>query len=944
VIKNLISLFLFTLVCISVSVAQNITGVIEDPESGEKLFGAAVLEKGTSNGAVTDFDGKFTLKITAGMPATLVISYVGYENQEYVVSDFNEKIKIKLKASNIQLESVTVTDTRITEKQKESPVTVESMDAMAVKETAAVNFYDGLGSLKGVDLTAASMGFKVVNTRGFNSTRPVRSLQIIDGVDNQAPGLNFSVGNFAGSSELDIQRVELIVGANSALYGPNAFNGVISMTTKDPFVHQGLDVMGKVGERNLMETAVRFARGHKLFGSKEEVVAYKLNFSYMQALDWEADNYDPTDQSKVDKNNPGGYDAVNRYGDENLIPGINDFSDNFGQLQLPGMGIVHRTGYLEVDLVDYNTKNLKVSPSIQFKLPKDIRAKFTYNYGTGTTVYQGDNRYSLKDLKMEQYIGEISRKDQFFIRAYQTVEDAGKSYDAVFTALLLQKAVKSDQHWSEDYRTYWQDKYVKKVRNLPGYPDPNNPMYTELWFGDSRDSTQRLAQFVISENIDSLYNWHNRTRLFADGKGNANANNLPRYEPGTAAFDSAFNSITSRQTFLEGGSGFYDKSSLTHYQAQLELSENELHINNFKVLFGGNYRQYRPNSNGTIFSDTNGVVITNSEYGLYSSLEQRVMDKKLILTATGRMDKNENFDYLFSPAASAVYLLKENNSVRLSFSSAIRNPTLQDQYLYYNVGRAILIGNLNGFEDLVTVPSFFDAYDSTVFNSKRLDTFSVNPVRPERVRTIEMGYKGQLRKNIFIDASYYYSWYKDFLGYVVGATLKGEKNFPLIDHVYRVTANSDNKVTTQGFSIGLNYYFKKFYALNGNYSWNVLNKSSVDDPIIPAFNTPEHKYNIGISARDLVLRIGDKVIKKFGFNINYKWIQGHLFEGSPQFTGNIPTYDILDGQLSYTAERIHTTFKLGASNMLNKMNYQTYGGPRVGRLAYFSVLFELDRL
>ena len=937
-----IFLFYAFLLYTGITVSQTISGVIEDASTGEKLFGAAVLEKGSSNGVTTDFNGNFSIKLTNGLPATLTITYVGFEKQEINVTNL-EKIKLKMKGENVTLESVSVIDDRITEKQRESAVTVESMDAIAVKETPAVNFYDGLGHLKGVDLTAASMGFKVINTRGFNSTRPVRSLQIIDGVDNQAPGLNFSVGNFAGASELDIQRVELIVGANSGLYGPNAFNGVISMTTKDPFVHQGLDVMGKVGERNLRETSLRFARAHKLFGSQSEVIAYKINFSYMQAYDWVADNYDPTDQSIAEANNPGGYDAVNRYGDENR-PNQNDETGDYGQLNSPGLGIYHRTGYNEVDLVDYDTKNLKVSPSLHFKLPAKLDAKLTYNYGTGTTVYQGDNRYSLKDLKMEQYIAEIGNKDKFFIRAYHTAEDAGKSYDAVFTAFLLQSDAKSSSDWSKDYLAYWQKYNVNKVRALPGYPDPRDREWTQQWFGDSKEATQALAQLIMAENIDSLYAYHNSARKYADGRGFSQFNR-PRYKEGTAEFDSAFNSITSKQTYSEGGSGFFDKSSLSHIQAQIWFNEDELHVNGLKWLLGGNLRAYNPNSNGTIFSDTNGRRISNKEYGIYTSIEKRIVNNSIILTATGRVDKNENFDYAYSPAFSVVYVPNEKHTFRTSFSSAIRNPTLQDQYLFYNVGRAVLIGNLNGYDDLITVESFFDAYDSSTFRPRLLDTFSVAPVRPEKVKSVEIGYKGMISKQLFIDASYYFSWYNDFLGYVIGADVQSINNGAdaRIDEIYRVTANSTTQVTTQGFSIGINYYFKKYFALSGNYSWNILNKDSIDDPIIPAYNTPENKFNVGISGRDIHLVMFNKTLHGFGFNVNYKWIEGFLFEGSPQFTGSIPTYDILDAQISYRANRIHTTFKLGASNILNKLSYQTYGGPRVGRMAYFSILFELSK-
>ena len=130
---------------------------------------------------------------------------------------------------------------------KESPLSIEAMNINDIKETSATNFYEGLSHMKGVDLTSASLGFRVINTRGFNSTSPVRTLQIIDGVDNASPGLNFALGNFLGASELDLMKVEIISGASSAFYGPNAFNGVINMTTINPFVKQGLTVQYKIG-------------------------------------------------------------------------------------------------------------------------------------------------------------------------------------------------------------------------------------------------------------------------------------------------------------------------------------------------------------------------------------------------------------------------------------------------------------------------------------------------------------------------------------------------------------------------------------------------------------------------------------------------------------------------------------------------------------------------
>ena len=129
----------------------------------------------------------------------------------------------------------------------------------------------------------------------------------------------------------------------------------------------------------------------------------------------------------------------------------------------------------------------------------------------------------------------------------------------------------------------------------------------------------------------------------------------------------------------------------------------------------------------------------------------------------------------------------------------------------------------------------------------------------------------------------------------------------------------------------------------GNYSWNRLNKEFDDDPIIPAFNTPEHKFNISFSGRDVKFDLGGRQINGLGFNLNYKWIQGFIFEGSPQFTGLIPSYDLLDAQINYKVPSINTTFKIGASNLLNNLQFQTYGGPRIGRLSYISAVYEFKK-
>lgn len=920
--------------------AQNISGTVKDAKTGDPLFSASVVIKGTTIGSTTDFDGKFSFNPGDKKPPfTLVISYIGYLPQEVEMKSADQPLQVKLKTNEVILKDVTVIEQRISEKQKESALTVESMDVIAIKETPAANFYEGLGNLKGVDLTSASIGFKIINTRGFNSTSPVRSLQIIDGVDNQSPGLNFSLGNFLGASDLDVLKVDMIQGASSAFYGPNAFNGVISMTTKNPFVKPGLAVQLKAGERGLLETALRFAQ---VFKNKAGVdkFAYKLNLYYMQAHDWEATNDDPSTSSRSGRYNPGGYDAVNRYGDENLTSGINNATSLSQQRGFPGLGMWYRDGYWEKDLVDYDSKNLKASLALHYRLKEDVELILASNFGTGTTVYQGDNRYSLKNILFFQNRIEINKRDKYFLRFYATNEDAGNSYDAVFTAYLMQNAAKDNNEWSRDYRNYWST-HIKGLISpsyspaeyLPGFPTTAFPY----------DTTD--ANAILNMYIDSLNNWHQQARDYANS-ANPVSGGGAYYQPGTAAFDSLLNYITSHNSFGEGGTRFYDKSALYHVHGEYKFKPSFMDI-----IVGANFRLYTPNSHGTIFSDTldadsNRIKIYNYEYGVYVGLEKKLKEDKWKFNLTARMDKNKNFNFLVSPAASIIYNPAKNHTFRISFSAAIRNPTLADQYLYYNVGRAILIGNVTGYDSLITLSSLQNYFNSTSLNVDTLEYFHIDPIRPEKVKTAEIGYRTSLFNRLYIDANYYYSYYTDFIGYKLAAVARFDTVFTnQISYLqaYRIASNATGVVTTQGFSIGANLYFAKVFSFNANYSWNVLNESSSDDPIIPAFNTPEHKYNVGISSRDMELNLFGWRTKHWGFNTNYKWVQGFDYTGSPQFTGFVPSYYSIDAQINKFIPKIYCTVKIGASNLTNNKQFQVYGGPRVGRMAYVSLLFELEK-
>ncbi len=909
---------------------QKLLGTIKDSKTKEALIGATISQKGTTNATRSDFNGKFELNLSQSGPKdSLQISYLGYETRSIKITPNKAYYDVTISEAGIVTKEVVISSSRLNEKLQESPVTVERMNVAAIKETAASGFYEGLANLKGVDMTTASLGFKVINTRGFNSTSPVRTLQIIDGMDNQAPGLNFSLGNFVGASEIDVESVDLIVGANSATYGPNAFNGVISITTKDPFKYRGLNVQLKGATRNLFDGSIRYA------GVIKNRFGYKVNASYLRADDFEATNYDPIDPRNTPlpnvKNNLTGFDAVNEYGETGKIGNLNMTEEGDPDTAIKNTVFIYRDGYKEKQLTDnYKTESLKLSGGLYYKLFKENTISYNYNFGTGTTIYQGENRYSIKNIQFQQHKAEI-KGERYFARAYTTLEDAGDSYDLVFTAFKLLEAAKSNDQWFKDY---------------------------EIQYARMRGQGQSVEQALDS------------ARVFANGQGsNPSSKFGPKLQPGTPEFQQKLDAVRGNPSFKSGGTRFQDKSALRHYEAQYNFNLKKIsrHMPEvFKV--GLSYREYLPKSFGTIFSDTlnntaffytqvknaagtdsikDGKPVKDStanpkfgrfeeistfEYGYYVSVEKKIWRDKLNLIASYRIDDHKNFKPTQSPAISAVYAINQTDRLRITYTTAVRNPTLQDQYLYYDIGLGILSGNLTGRNLILR-----DDYNRYLANTNQpVDSFItyIPAVKSERVKTIELGYKGIVTKKLYIDASYYYSIYTDFIGFVIGFD-RDPKN--QADKTYRkafrVSSNARDIVTTQGVSLGLNYYFMKNYSLSGNYTYAILNERDSTDPLIPNFNTPPHKYNISFGARNIK--------NKYGYNITYKWVNGFDYTGSPQFTGYIPSYGLVDAQVNYKYIPLNTTFKLGCSNLLNNKHFEAYGAPYIGILGYFSLNFEI---
>ncbi len=924
--KRILS-FLFLLFC-GISFSQTtISGTVVD-ENSQPVPGVNVIVVGTSSGTVTDFDGKYTLTTNQEPPYTIQASSVGFSTESQEVTSKNQVLNFTIKEGT-SLDEVVISASRTPERIFESPVTVERFGLKQIKNTASSDFYDGLENLKGVDINTNSLTFKSINTRGFATFANTRFMQLVDGMDNSAPALNFPLGNLLGMTETDVLSVELLPGASSALYGANAFNGILFMRSKNPFDHPGISGSIKTGvtsqeaagDNVYRDLSVRLA--HKF----SEKFAVKANVGYLEGTDWAATN-------TADKLGRGltrddiDYDGINVYGDEvsTNIKSVAQTLETLGILPaganalIPSVN-VSRGGYNELDLTTNQAESFKADWGLYYRPITDNSLELSYvgKIGSGTTIYQGANRYNINDFFLQQHKLEV-KHDNFFVRGYFTEDTAGDSYDLVFTGININRA------WKDD----------------------------NTWFGEYTG-----AYFL------STLNGATDTQAHAAARAQAESG---RFEPGSPEFIDAFNRSINDPD-LATGSKFQDNSKIYHGDANYNFS----HLIDFaEIQVGGSYRQYSLNSFGTIYTDEDGPI-NYSEIGFYTQLQKTFElgeDTELKGTGSVRYDKSELFDGFFSPRLSLGLTLNKNHNIRTSIQTGFRNPTTQDLYIGLDVGRAALVGgaadNPDRYVDTYgvsangtpivgasTIELSGQAAYSNSYLANSVTSFSSsgdiadlqignsNLAKPEQVTSVEFGYRGKLNK-IIVDFSTYFNAYKDFLSNETVIApfygTAGDNSLSVLAlangdfQAYQTYTNSDAKVNSYGGAIGLTTKIFNGFDLGFNYTYAKLDFDTEKNPDFrTSFNTPEHKVKASFGKVDL--------FKNFGFNVAWRWSDTYFWEASFG-DGKVPSYNVVDAQINYRLTKIKSTFKLGASNVLGDEYFSAFGTGFIGSQYYIGFTFN----
>ncbi|MGY6648929.1 TonB-dependent receptor [Wenyingzhuangia sp. IMCC45574] len=946
---------LFFLICLNFY-GQNTTvikGKVLNSKDNTPVITATVSVANSPEIAVVDEKGNFTLELKKAPPVEIHVNAIGFKHYKHKITVANSSMRIHLDEDVTSLDQVVLSASRTPERVFESPVTIERIGAKQVETTTSANFYDGLENLKGVDVNSSSLTFKSVNTRGFATFANSRFVQLVDGVDNASPGLNFALGNLVGLNDLDVGSVELLPGAASALYGANAFNGIMLMRSKNPFTNPGSSVYGKIGFTDSDNGGVNhfIDAGFRVAKKINEKVAIKFTGSLFRGTDWVASDSRNINSVSGEvlsgtRENTFNYNGINVYGDEFTNP------DDLG------FGKVTRTGYNERDLVDYTADSFKADIALHFRPiegDSDTEIILGSKYGTGNAIYQGASRYALRNFVMHQHKLEFRTKN-LMIRSYVSIEDAGDSYDIRFAGINTLRSANNA---------------------VNGYNALNNTSLSvdELWFGTygaaygaalGGGATQAQARVAARTAADTNF----------------------RTDPNSEEFRSIFNTVISNPDFKTGAK-FVDSSRLYHsdfnynFKDQIEFAE---------IQVGGSARRYVLNSEGTIYTDADGSI-SYDEFGIYTQMQKKLVDDRLKLTGSIRYDKAQNFDGNFSPRFSVSFSPDEDkkHNIRASIQTGFRNPTTQEQYIGLDLGNTRLLGsapdNLDRYTANISNSASGQALGfgaSTQFTGQRAysEAFTVTSaqafstlagegnipgaigalvkadvdlIKPEKVLSFEVGYRGKMAEKTVLDFSAYYNKYTDFINIInvivpnygntnlsdVGTPVPGVVT-PLPNAVWALI-NGDSQVTSlytntkadvasYGVNVGLETTIGDGYDIGINYAFAKQEFDQEDDPNFETgFNTPEHKVKASFGNND--------VYNGFGFGLNVRWQDKYYWQSS-FVDGAIDARTLVDAQVMYNIEKWNSKIKIGGANILGHNYFVAPGTGMIGSQYYGSWIYN----
>ena len=405
---------------------------------------------------------------------------------------------------------------------------------------------------------------------------------------------------------------------------------------------------------------------------------------------------------------------------------------------------------------------------------------------------------------------------------------------------------------------------------------------------------------------------------------------------GNAGKSYQLNALVTQASMREAAGGSIEPETLgdlryaTRFVDESELVDAEGQYRNtfagVKTALGVQGRMYMPDSGGTYLADAGGEDIGATEIGGYVQADYDVIPEKLRLVGAVRVDEHSNYDPQVSPKVAAVLETAPGHKVRVGYNRAFKSPTILENYLLLS---GFLLGNRTGFE--------IRDMDGNVLRT-------IDPLVPEQVDALEVGYKGYLGRKVFVDIVVYNSWYRDFIGPLtpVANPANGTYGFypdgrPVAEGTalegMLSTYQNFGEAVVRGADLGVDLYPDDRLTLSASASFIALIGDATD---APPLNVPTAKFKFSATVEDVFIE--DTFVRLTGrFNNSYEFRSGvWAQEVKPIFVGDVTA--------GYTFRDLGVTVTGGVMNLFNNDLPEIPGAPVSKPLGFVQMTYAYQGL
>ncbi|MDE2999653.1 MAG: TonB-dependent receptor [Gemmatimonadota bacterium] len=951
-------------------------------EGGEALPGANVVVTGVDVGeltrAATGDEGRFRFAVPPGN-YRIEISFIGYRSEirenVTVQPGRSTTLDVILAEQVIFMEKSVVSASRRREKILDAPASVSVVETADIRNNPSMNVADHVKNLPSVDFAKTGLANSSIVVRGFNSVFTGTLLMMTDNRLARVPSVRVNAPNFIPITSDDVERIEVVLGPGSALYGPNSADGVMHIITHSPFTSQGTSAHFGYGERNLRQASIRHA------GKVGDRVGYKISARYYTGTEWEY--IDPEEVRARERR------------EEQIAAGLN----------LPSL-----------PLRNPETNNLGLEARLDWRASDDFTAIFSAGHNKADLVgLTGVGASQTRDWQYNYAQMRVLYGD-WFVQAFRNWTDSGGTFLLRTGDPVVDKSSLTVFQAQHLFKLGGRQRFTYGLDALFTRPDTEE---TVMGRNEDDDDLNEFGVYLQSETslsgmVDLVlalrYDYHSR---LADPEFSPRAALVLKPKPTQTwrlTYNRAFTTPTSNNLYLDllatrdpfGFSGIFSPM----------FTARGLTFNPIDLWTQGNYQD---NDFGFTFRREGGRPLFRSPFasmaGLPADQYLRLDDPEFtnVMWGIGRDVVLEQLlptvremavDILIQQGMGAEEARAVANGLAEAFPAVVpqRLTGLRNAMGRLNIATPPLGEN----QEDIQQPFFFVESDGAT----PVTAYDVPRIQSAITRTIEFGYKGVIADKLIVAADLYHSRIENYVGSVsvetpnvflepeslaealsrgfeqtlsdpsnallaaglqmvdnvqVPGLLEGNGNGSPVDELTAIfvagaaaipygtvspeqasdpyamvlTYRNYEDITIRGLDLGLAWYPTAQWRLSGNYSYVSKNFfKNLKYTHVPGvgditLNSPRHKFKLGASYdfSGLGLSVGSALRFTDSFPMQ-----------SGVYVGDVDAYTVVDMSVKYRlpVER-DVDLHLDASNLLNTRYRSFIGAPEVGRLVFSQI-------